>query len=348
MCRPRLPRAEGTFRFDMTHALKKNAISFASNVVIGVASTAPAYSLAAALPALVAAAKFGVPAIVILAFVPMLFIAVAYYHLNHADPDCGTTFSWATRAIGPYSGWMGGWVILATDILVMPGLAQIAGTYSCHLFGFDQPSVLCGDRDRRRLDRGHDRDLLSRHRALRAHAKSPARRRGRHPPHLRRGRIGEGLFGPGRRHPHRAGLVQPVHRRQRERFHPGHAGRGVHLLGLGHRRRGERGDRRSAPRAGARRRAGDRPAGRPLRDRRRRRGGLRRARARKIQRRRLPRPAGDRRARLRHRQAVDLRGADLGRGLHPDHDPAGRRAPRSPWRAWARCRNNSARSTRAT
>ncbi len=121
--------------------LKKGAISFASNVVIGVASTAPAYSLAAALPALVAAAKFGVPAILILAFVPMLFIAVAYYHLNHADPDCGTTFSWATRAIGPYSGWMGGWVILATDILVMPGLAQIAGTYSCHLFGFDQPSV---------------------------------------------------------------------------------------------------------------------------------------------------------------------------------------------------------------
>ncbi len=121
--------------------LKKGAISFASNVVIGVASTAPAYSLAAALPALVAAAKFGVPAILIVAFVPMLFIAVAYYHLNHADPDCGTTFSWATRAIGPYSGWMGGWVILATDILVMPGLAQIAGTYSCHLFGFDQPPV---------------------------------------------------------------------------------------------------------------------------------------------------------------------------------------------------------------
>ena len=122
-------------------ALKKGALSFASNVVIGVASTAPAYSLAAALPAMVAAAKFGVPAILIVAFVPMLFIAVAYYHLNRADPDCGTTFCWVTRAIGPYSGWMGGWAILATDILVMPGLAQIAGVYSCHLFGIDQPSV---------------------------------------------------------------------------------------------------------------------------------------------------------------------------------------------------------------
>lgn len=128
---------------DASHGqLKKDAISFASNVVIGVASAAPAYSLAAALPALVAAAKFGVPAVLIAAFVPMLFVAVAYYHLNHADPDCGTTFSWSTRALGPYWGWLGGWAILATDILVMPGLAQVAGQYTCHLFGVEPTTAL--------------------------------------------------------------------------------------------------------------------------------------------------------------------------------------------------------------
>src|ERR1700733_4683168 len=72
-------------RRDMSEVgLKKNAISFASNVVISVASTAPAYSLAAALPGLVVAAKFGVPAILIVAFVPMLFIAVAHYHFTNA------------------------------------------------------------------------------------------------------------------------------------------------------------------------------------------------------------------------------------------------------------------------
>jgi amino acid transporter len=122
--------------------LKKDAISFVSNVVIGVASTAPAYSLAAALPALVAAAKFGVPAILILAFIPMLFVAVAYYYLNHAYPDCGTTFAWVTQAMGPYGGWMGGWAIIATDILVMPGLAQVAGIYSLQLVGVEAPSLL--------------------------------------------------------------------------------------------------------------------------------------------------------------------------------------------------------------
>ena len=119
--------------------LKKNAISFLSNLVISVASTAPAYSLAAALPALAAAAKFGVPAIIIVAFIPMLFVAVAYYHLNRADPDCGTTFTWVTRAMGPYAGWFGGWAIIVTDILVMPGLAQVAGQYSLHLCGVAQP-----------------------------------------------------------------------------------------------------------------------------------------------------------------------------------------------------------------
>ncbi len=121
--------------------LKKNAISFGSNLVIGVASTAPAYSLAAALPALVAAAKFGLPSVIVLAFLPMLFIAVAYYHLNRADPDCGTTFSWATRAFGPYGGWLGGWAIIVTDILVMPGLSQIAGEYSLHLAGIAEPTT---------------------------------------------------------------------------------------------------------------------------------------------------------------------------------------------------------------
>jgi amino acid transporter len=121
--------------------LKKNAISYASNLVIAVASAAPAYSLAAALPALVAAAKFGLPSIIVLAFLPMLFIAVAYYHLNRADPDCGTTFSWATLAFGPYGGWLGGWAIIATDILVMPGLAQIAGAYSLHLVGVAEPTA---------------------------------------------------------------------------------------------------------------------------------------------------------------------------------------------------------------
>jgi amino acid transporter len=121
--------------------LKLGAISFLSNVVIGVASTAPGYSLAATLGFITAVVGFHAPAIMIVAFLPMLCIALAYNYMNRADPDCGTTFSWMTKAMGPRSGWMGGWAIIVADVIVMANLSQIAGLYTFQLFGNDNPTT---------------------------------------------------------------------------------------------------------------------------------------------------------------------------------------------------------------
>ncbi|MFY9334768.1 MAG: APC family permease [Mycobacterium sp.] len=120
--------------------LKGGALGLVSSIVVGMASTAPAYSLAASLGLIVASggallAGVKAPAIILLAFIPMWMIAVAYQELNKAEPDCGTTFTWASRAFGPLVGWMGGWGIIAADVIVMANLAQIAGSYSFHLFG---------------------------------------------------------------------------------------------------------------------------------------------------------------------------------------------------------------------
>jgi amino acid transporter len=124
-------------------ALKSGAISYISGVVIAVASTAPGYSLAATLGFIVAVAGIGLqaPAVILLAFIPMGCIAAAYNYMNRADPDCGTTFSWVTLALGPRIGWLSGWAVLVADVLVMPSLASIAGIYSCQLFGYDDPST---------------------------------------------------------------------------------------------------------------------------------------------------------------------------------------------------------------
>ena len=121
--------------------LKGGALGLLSSVVVGMASTAPAYSLAASLGFVVASggsllAGVKAPAIIILAFVPMYFIAIAYQELNRAEPDCGTTFTWASRTFGPIIGWLGGWGIIAADVIVMANLAQVAGSYSFTLFGF--------------------------------------------------------------------------------------------------------------------------------------------------------------------------------------------------------------------
>jgi amino acid transporter len=112
--------------------LKKDALGFVSSLVIGVASTAPGYSLAATLGFIVAVGGIGLqaPAVLLVSFIPMLLIAAAYYYMNRADPDCGTTFSWVTKAMGPSLGWVGGWAIIVADIIVMANLAQIAGLYS--------------------------------------------------------------------------------------------------------------------------------------------------------------------------------------------------------------------------
>jgi amino acid transporter len=115
--------------------LKPGALGLVSSVVMGVASTAPAYSLAATLGFIVAVVGLASPIVAVLAFVPIVLTSIGYSELNKADPDCGTTFTWATRAFGPRTGWAGGWGIVAADVLVMASLAQVAGQYLFLLFG---------------------------------------------------------------------------------------------------------------------------------------------------------------------------------------------------------------------
>lgn len=105
------------------------------STVIGLASTAPVYSLVATLGFVVLAVGAQAPIAFVIAFIPMLFIAFAYRELNNAVPDCGTTFTWGTKAFGPWVGWMGGWGVAVAGMVVLANLAQIAGIYLWSLIG---------------------------------------------------------------------------------------------------------------------------------------------------------------------------------------------------------------------
>ena len=120
--------------------LRRGALGLFSGVVVGLASMAPAYSLAATLGLIVASgggqlSGVKAPAVVLISFIPMYLIAIAYQELNEADPDCGTTFTWASRAFGPVAGWLGGWGIIAAQVIVMANLVEIAGAYSFRVIG---------------------------------------------------------------------------------------------------------------------------------------------------------------------------------------------------------------------
>nr|WP_245886787.1 APC family permease [Kineococcus xinjiangensis] len=121
----------------MGKGLTPGALTLWGNTVIGLGATAPAYSLAATLGYVVFAVGDRAPAMFLLAFLPMLLVAIAYRELNRAAPDCGTTFTWATKAFGPWVGWMGGWGVAVSAIIVLANVAEIAGIYSLRFVGLD-------------------------------------------------------------------------------------------------------------------------------------------------------------------------------------------------------------------
>ncbi|MCM2414499.1 APC family permease [Streptomyces sp. RKAG290] len=117
--------------------LKPDAIGFVDALVIGLNATSPAYSVAAVIGPIVALVGIYAPGVLFASFVPMLFIASAFYYLNKVDQDCGTTFSWVTRALGPWTGWLGGWAITMTGVLVVGSLADVAVSFGLLAVGLD-------------------------------------------------------------------------------------------------------------------------------------------------------------------------------------------------------------------
>lgn len=105
--------------------LKKGAVSRWAAVTIGLAATAPAYSLAGALGYGALGSGYQLPIVFIISVIPMFFVALSYKHLTTAAPDAGTIFTWGTKAIGPRVGWFGGWALLLGSVLAGVAATQI-------------------------------------------------------------------------------------------------------------------------------------------------------------------------------------------------------------------------------
>lgn len=109
-------------------------------LVIGISTCAPAYTLTAAVGPAASEVGYQTPAIFLMGFIPMLLVALGYRALNSAMPDSGTSFTWVTRAFGPWIGWMAGWGLIAATVLVLSNLAGIAVE-----FLFQSISILVGE-----------------------------------------------------------------------------------------------------------------------------------------------------------------------------------------------------------
>ena len=106
--------------------LPQGTVGVLGAIVIGLSVCAPAYTLTSAVGPAASEVGYQTPAIFLAGFLPMLLVAIGYRSLNSAMPDSGTSFTWASRAFGPWIGWMAGWGLIAATVLVLSNLAGIA------------------------------------------------------------------------------------------------------------------------------------------------------------------------------------------------------------------------------
>jgi amino acid transporter len=115
--------------------LAGNSVGLLASVVLGVSSIAPVYALTATLGPTVTEVGLQMPAIFLAGFLPMLLVAYAYRELNRVAPDCGTSFTWTTKAFNPYVGWLCGWGALLATVIVLSNLAGVAVSFFYLLLG---------------------------------------------------------------------------------------------------------------------------------------------------------------------------------------------------------------------
>ncbi|MEP6884167.1 MAG: APC family permease [Gammaproteobacteria bacterium] len=85
------------------------------------------------LAGLVAVSGYGGVVPILICFLPMMGIAIAYQRLNRWDQSAGATYTWVARVFHPYLGFLCGWMILLYYTLGTTTLTIPAGIYSLEL-----------------------------------------------------------------------------------------------------------------------------------------------------------------------------------------------------------------------
>lgn len=130
--------AEHHDRAGHDHALKADGVSAAGSIVMAVAGSAPAYSIAATTATLVGAAALGAPAALLWCGIPMLGIAWAFLYLGRLDVNAGAAYSWVARALHPILGFLSGWALVISATIFMVAGALPAGAMTVTLFAPEQ------------------------------------------------------------------------------------------------------------------------------------------------------------------------------------------------------------------
>ncbi len=121
--------------------LRRNSVSLVATVAIGLAATAPAYSLTGALGYGALESGYQLPIVFVISVIPMFFVSFAYKHMSTVAPDSGTVFTWGAMALGPRTGWIGGWGLFLSSTLAGVGAAEVMVNSVSTVAGLEEPSL---------------------------------------------------------------------------------------------------------------------------------------------------------------------------------------------------------------
>src|SRR5450631_483019 len=112
--------------------LRHDELNLFDSTAVAVSSVAPAYSLASTLTAVFVIVGIGVasPSVLVVSFIPVMFIALSYFHLNRRNPNCGASYSWLSQVAHPTVGWFNGWIQIAASVIFCTTAPLLAGQYS--------------------------------------------------------------------------------------------------------------------------------------------------------------------------------------------------------------------------
>ena len=122
--------------------LRKGSVSIVAAVAIGLAATAPAYSLTGALGYGALESGYQLPIVFVISAIPMFFVALAYKHMTTVAADSGTVFTWGSMAMGPRTGWIGGWGLFLSSTLAGVGAAEVMVNSVVTVTGMEDPPHL--------------------------------------------------------------------------------------------------------------------------------------------------------------------------------------------------------------
>jgi amino acid transporter len=113
--------------------LKANALGIGDAIIMGLSSSGPSQTMAISLAAIVATSGHAGLLPILISFIPMIGIAIAYHRLNRWDSSSGATYSWVGKVLNPYLGFISGWMILLYYTVGTSSLTIPAGTYTLQL-----------------------------------------------------------------------------------------------------------------------------------------------------------------------------------------------------------------------